>query len=101
MKKFIVLAAILFGANVATIAQQQKSTEKSKPASSNEQAPVKAKPNGDSKLKPSVASPEKVQTRLKPSTEKAPVAKPDPRLRVKRSKPNHPKQAVKSPTESK
>jgi hypothetical protein len=101
MKKTIILCVSLLFASLVTFAQQNQTIDKSKPVTGKQQEPVKAEPQVKQAPNSKVSSPAKVQTRTKPGSEKAPATKPDPRLRVKRAKPEEPKQAIKKPTDSK
>ena len=101
MKKTIILSVSLLFTSLVTFGQQSQTSDKSKPVTGKQQEPVKAEPQVKQAPNSKVTSPAKVQTRTKPGSEKAPTTKPDPRLRVKRAKPEEPKQATKKPAESK
>jgi len=101
MKKSIILSVSFLFASLVSVAQQKQTSDKAKPVTEKQQEPVKAQPQVKPAPNAKVSSPAKVETRMKPGNEKAPVTKPDPRLRVKRAKADEPQKDVKSPTESK
>jgi hypothetical protein len=98
MKKTLVLSISLFCAAYAAQAQQQKSTTTPKvvKATKIDESSVPKIEESQRAPKAKVSSPEKMDKRMNSKPQAAPAVKPDPRLRVKKSKPEVAKPAVKA-----
>jgi maltose-binding protein MalE len=99
MKKVLILSTSLFCMALGLNAQQQKSTNAPKVAKATKaEAPseirvIESKPESTNKLH----TPTKVEKRNNPAATRSVKSTPDPRLRVKKAKPESAKPAGKTP----